>query len=121
MLVKLGSGQQSACHFAEEVLQLERTSSDDGQAEESSTVQLDRGPILTVDDVSKQFRSTSFWSLRARHTVQAVDHVSLEVRRGETLGLVGESGSGKSTLGRVMIGLLKADEGSVDLFDDQDG
>ncbi|MGO1971913.1 MAG: dipeptide ABC transporter ATP-binding protein [Propionibacteriaceae bacterium] len=121
VLVQLGSGQQSACHFAQEVVQLGRSAPDDVLAEESPAAEQDNEqPILRVDDVSKQFRSTSFWSVRARHTVQAVDRVSLEVRRGETLGLVGESGSGKSTLGRIMIGLLKADEGSVDLFNEQD-
>ena len=121
VLLQLGSGQQSACHFAQEVVQLGRSAPDDLLAEESPAAEQDHEqPILRVDDVSKQFRSTSFWSVRARHTVQAVDQVSLEVRRGETLGLVGESGSGKSTLGRIMIGLLKADQGSVDLFDEQD-
>jgi oligopeptide/dipeptide ABC transporter ATP-binding protein len=45
--------------------------------------------------------------------VKAVDDVSLELRRGEVLGLVGESGSGKTTLGRTLLGLVHATEGSV--------
>ena len=40
-----------------------------------------------------------------------VDHLSLQLKRGETLGLVGESGSGKSTLAKVITGLLQADTG----------
>ncbi len=44
---------------------------------------------------------------------KAVDNVSLEVQKGETLGLVGESGCGKTTLGRAMLGLIKPTEGNI--------
>jgi len=46
--------------------------------------------------------------------VRAVDDVTLELHRGEVLGLVGESGSGKTTLGRTILGLVSATEGSVE-------
>jgi oligopeptide/dipeptide ABC transporter ATP-binding protein len=46
-------------------------------------------------------------------TVRAVDDVSLDLRKGEVLGLVGESGSGKTTLGRTLLGLVPATAGSV--------
>jgi len=51
--------------------------------------------------------------------VQAVDDVSFDIRRGETLGLVGESGCGKSTTGRTMLMLYPATGGRV-LFGEQD-
>ncbi len=46
-------------------------------------------------------------------SVRAVDDVTLDIRRGEVLGLVGESGSGKTTLGRTLLGLVPATSGSV--------
>jgi oligopeptide/dipeptide ABC transporter ATP-binding protein len=51
--------------------------------------------------------------------VKAVDDISLDLRKGEVLGLVGESGSGKTTLGRTLLGLVPATSGSV-LFEGRD-
>ena len=46
--------------------------------------------------------------------VRAVDDVTVDIRRGEVLGLVGESGSGKTTLGRTLLGLVRATSGVVE-------
>jgi oligopeptide transport system ATP-binding protein len=72
--------------------------------------------ILRVEDVYKHF---PVGGGGGADVVRAVDGVSLEVRRGETLGLVGESGCGKSTLARVITNLQPATAGRV-MFDGQD-
>ena len=69
--------------------------------------------ILRVEDVYKHFPAGG------GEVVRAVDGVSLEVRRGETLGLVGESGCGKSTLARVITQLQPATHGRV-VFNGED-
>ncbi|MFI5731130.1 ABC transporter ATP-binding protein [Kribbella sp. NPDC051587] len=68
--------------------------------------------ILRVENLSMRFSSGSGLFGR-RTTVQAVDDVSLAVRRGETLGLVGESGSGKTTLGRCILRAYQPTSGQL--------
>ena len=72
-------------------------------------------PIVAVRDLCKHFVVKGGWGSPAR-TLRAVDGVNFEIGAGETLGLVGESGSGKSTTGRMLVGLLPASRGSVQLF-----
>ncbi|QFG69477.1 ABC transporter ATP-binding protein [Ornithinimicrobium pratense] len=76
--------------------------------------------LVSLRSVSKHYRISQTKALRTRHaTLRAVDDVSLDIARGETVGLVGESGSGKSTLGRLAVRLLEVTEGTV-RFDGQD-
>ena len=70
-------------------------------------------PILRTENLTKHFPVRSGFLGRTTGQVQAVDGVSLEVGRGETVGLVGESGCGKSTFGRVVLRLLDPSAGSV--------
>jgi peptide/nickel transport system ATP-binding protein len=62
-------------------------------------------PVLEARNVSKVYGG--------RHKVHALTDVSLEVRRGESLGIVGESGSGKSTLARLLLALEQPTEGEI--------
>jgi peptide/nickel transport system ATP-binding protein len=68
--------------------------------------------ILTIDNVSKTYRTGGFLGRGARVT-QAVKAVSLKLPRGATLGIVGESGSGKSTLARCIVRLIDPDAGAI--------
>ncbi|MGL6244174.1 ABC transporter ATP-binding protein [Pseudomonas sp.] len=70
-------------------------------------------PILECIDLSKHFGVESGLFQPKKPPVQAVNQVSLSVRKGETLALVGESGSGKSTLGRLLLNLLQPTSGDV--------
>ena len=73
-------------------------------------------------DTVLSVRDLKVWYGTPRGAVRAVDGVSFDLRRGQTLGLVGESGCGKSTLGRGVLGLLPAaakTAGSV-MFDGQE-
>ena len=58
--------------------------------------------ILTMKDIDKSFPG-----------VHALDHVNLEVRKGEVLALMGENGAGKSTLMKVLTGIYKKDSGTI--------
>jgi oligopeptide/dipeptide ABC transporter ATP-binding protein len=66
--------------------------------------------VVSIRDVSVRFVKGPPWR---RVAVEAVRNVSLEIARGETLGLVGESGSGKTTIAKVMMGLVLPTTGAV--------
>ncbi|MFD1713405.1 ATP-binding cassette domain-containing protein [Amnibacterium flavum] len=74
--------------------------------------------LLQVENLVKTYPASGGLPFR-RKRFTALDHVSISVDRGRTLGLVGESGSGKSTLGRCVLGLTAPDSGSV-IFDGAD-
>ena len=62
--------------------------------------------LLSLDDICKSFHVNG-------GILKAVNHVSFDIKKGETLGLVGESGCGKSTLGRTVMGIYQPTSGTI--------
>jgi peptide/nickel transport system ATP-binding protein len=73
-------------------------------------------PLLAVSELSVNFAARGGWLRRGAPAVTAVDGVSFEIYRGQTLGLVGESGCGKTTTGRAILRLVDISAGHV-VFD----
>lgn len=70
-------------------------------------------PLLSVKDLKTYFPIKKNLLNKSRHFVKAVDGISFQVNKGETLGIVGESGCGKSTMGRSILRLIEPTEGSI--------
>ena len=92
----------------------------DGSEEKQSSIRYAASTpetLLSIKGLQVRFRTVGGFAAAVRRVpypfVDAVLDVSLDIKKGETLGLVGESGSGKTTLGRTVLGLLPAAAGSV--------
>ncbi len=84
----------------------------------------DNRPLLRLTGVSRDFDVSRPWLNRVlegvpQQLLRAVDGMSFELRRGETLALVGESGCGKSTVARLIVGLYTPTQGHIE-FDGTD-
>jgi ABC-type glutathione transport system ATPase component len=69
--------------------------------------------ILSARDLHKTFSRTAGLATSSGKNVVAVDGISFDLTRGETLGIAGESGCGKTTLARILIRLIEPDSGSL--------
>lgn len=68
--------------------------------------------MLKVNNVDKSYGTNGFFKNNKQRILR---NINLECDRGECLGIIGESGSGKSTLGRLLIGVEKPDNGSIEI------
>jgi oligopeptide transport system ATP-binding protein len=75
--------------------------------------------LLRAENITKQFPIYGGIFAKQIAAVKAVQGVSFDIKKGETLGLVGESGCGKSTLGRSLIRLIEPISGKI-FFKDKD-
>jgi peptide/nickel transport system ATP-binding protein len=85
--------------------------------------QVDSSPLIEVDALTCEFDVSKPWLNRVierepKQYLRAVDDVTFNIVKGETLALVGESGSGKSTIAKMLVGLQKPSKGAI-LFDGQ--
>ena len=76
--------------------------------------------LLRIEDLSKYFPVTRGVIVAKKiGDIKAVDRISFDIYKGETLGLVGESGCGKTTIGRVILKLIEPSHGRI-VYNDQD-
>ena len=71
------------------------------------------GPLIEVEALTKRFPVSKNLFRKPSGFIHAVDGVSLQLARGESLGIVGESGCGKTTIGKLLVKLLEPDEGRI--------
>lgn len=87
---------------------------EEGQhAADTRSVKVGEPPLLMVRDLKVYFPIRKGVFLRVVDHVKAVDGISFDIYRGQTLGLVGESGCGKTTAGRAILRLIEPDAGKV--------
>mgnify|MGYP001315909769 FL=1 len=74
-----------------------------------TSTQTAAAPLVKISGLTKHFPIPG-----SDDVVRAVDHVSFDIRTGETLGLVGESGCGKTTVGRCIVRLIDPTSGTIE-------
>lgn len=74
---------------------------------------MENSNLIEIKNLCKYFEQKKAFPFGKKSFLKAVDDVSLEIKKGETLGLVGESGCGKTTLGRTILKLYESTSGEI--------
>jgi peptide/nickel transport system ATP-binding protein len=111
LFVEHEEGHAAACHRTPFITAIDVSRAPAASA--ARTVGNGEDPPLLQISAAKKYFPVGGGFLRRAKLVRAVDDVSIDLRRGETLGLVGESGCGKSTLGRLVLRLDDPTGGSI--------
>jgi len=117
-LREVAPGHWARCLFAEEVARLAWAPPEEVPVRMAAAhpAAADEKPLLRVRDARTYYEVPSRRLGERKQLVKAVDGVSLEVKRGQTLGIVGESGCGKTTLVKTIVGMEKATGGEFEFM-----
>jgi peptide/nickel transport system ATP-binding protein len=119
VLHKKGERLPIVSDFLDEKNTTERVTNAEPQYHNIPISQSQNKALLQVQNLSVHFPSKKTFLGKTLEYIKAVDDVSFEVYKGETLGLVGESGCGKTTLGRTLLRLIEPTSGKI-IFNQQE-
>ena len=109
----LNKGRGRLLHPKQELTAMGHPWDEVGHAADTATVAEDETPLLRVENLKVYYPIRKGVFSRIAGYVRAVDGISFNVYRGQTLGLVGESGCGKTTTGRALLRLVPITDGRV--------